>query len=62
MSYKSGFMRYCKQTTLGLIWSSASKKNECAAPNELLKPSMCEVQIDPNMTPIKGENWIIENL
>lgn len=59
MSYKSGLMMYCRQTTLVLICSSASKKNECGAPNELLKPSMWEVQIDLNNAYQRREldNW-----
>lgn len=49
-------------TTLVLIRSAISKKNDCAIANELLKPSMCEAQIDLYMEPIKGECCIIENL
>lgn len=45
-----------------LICSAASKKNDCATANELLKPSMCEGQIDLYMAPIKEVHCIMENL
>lgn len=62
MAHKSKFTTHCRQTTLVLIRSAASKKNDCATANELLKPSMCEAQIDLYMAPIKEEHRIIENL
>lgn len=62
LANKSEFTTHCWQTTLVLIRSAASKKNDCATANELLKPSTCEAQIDLYMAPIKGVHCIIENL
>ena len=61
-AHKSEFTTHCGPTTLVLIRSAASKKNDCATANELLKASMCEAQIDLYTTPIKGWRCIIENL
>ena len=61
-AHKSEFATHCRRTTLVLIRSAASKKNDCATANELLKPSMCEAQIDLYIAPIKGVHCIIENL
>lgn len=53
---------HCRQNTSVLIRSAASKKNDCATANELLKPPMCEAQIDLYIAPLKGLHCIIENL
>lgn len=62
MPHKSKFMTDCRHTTLVLICSAASEKNDCVTANELLKPSTCEAQIDLTMAPIKREHWLIENI
>lgn len=62
MPLKYEFTPHWRQTTLVLIRSAASKKNDCATANELLKPSTCEAQIDLYTASTKGEHRVIENL
>lgn len=62
MAYKLEFTIHCRQNTVMVIHFAASKKNDCATLSELLRPSMCEVQFDLYMVPIKGVGCIIENL